>query len=202
MTLDEYLLLGLVQYGLPVLFGVILPAAVGLPLPATLLLITAGSFIAQGELQGWAVVALALSAAVMGDLLGYTVGRWGSTPLVARLSRWGGGEERVRQAEAVSRRWGGIGIFLSRWLLTPLGPVVNLTSGITRYPLPAFLAFDVAGEALWVGLYVGLGWMFSDQIQDISEALSDVTGLAFGLVMIAVLLYLLRYAGADDSGTR
>jgi membrane-associated protein len=197
MTLNDYLLLGLVQYGLPVLFGVILPAAVGLPLPATLLLITAGSFIAQGELQGWAVVALALAAAVMGDLLGYTIGRWGSQSLVARVSRWGGGEERIRQAEEVSRRWGGIGIFLSRWLLTPIGPVVNITSGVTRYPLPAFLTFDVAGEALWVLLYVGLGWMFSDQIQDISDALGDVTGLIFGLAVILVLLHLLRQMGSE-----
>lgn len=191
MTVNDYLLLYLVQYGLPVLFGVILLASVGAPLPATLLLLTAGSFVAQGELSLWWVLGLTICAAVLGDHLGYSIGRWGSQPLIARLSRWGGGVDRVAQAERAARRWGGIGIFLSRWLLTPIGPVINVTSGGARYPLLAFFCFDLAGEAVWVIGYVSLGRLFSDQVQNLSGTLGNATWVIVGVATMLVLVWLL-----------
>jgi membrane protein DedA with SNARE-associated domain len=192
MTLDQYLLLGLVQYGLPVLFAAILLAAIGTPLPATLLLLTAGAFVAHGELNLWWVVGLATCAAVLGDQLGYGIGRWGSQRLITRLSRWGGGASRMAQAQQVAARWGGAGVFFSRWLLTPIGPVVNLTSGIARYPWPTFFCVDVAGEVLWVCMYVMLGRIFSDQVQTLSSALGNVTWVVVGLLAMIVLVRFLR----------
>jgi membrane protein DedA with SNARE-associated domain len=131
------------------------------------------------------------AAAVIGDHLGYTVGRWGSQPLVSRLTRWLGGAERMEQAESAARRWGGVGIFLSRWLLTPIGPVINLTSGITRYSLPAFFCFDLAGELVWVTSYVTLGRLFSDQVHDLSGLLGNATWVVVGLVAMIALGWLL-----------
>ncbi len=191
MTLNDYLLLGLVQYGLPVLFGVIVVASMGVPLPATLLLLTAGAFVEQGQLNVWWVVGLALCAALLGDHLGYGIGRWGSGGLIARISRWGGGANRVEQAQQVARRWGGAGIFLSRWLMTPLGPVINLTSGIARYPLPAFSGFTLVGEVLWVGVYLTMGRIFSDQVQTLSSALGNFSYVIAGLAIMFILAQLL-----------
>lgn len=191
MTLNDYILLGLVEYGLPVLFGVILLASIGVPLPATLLLLTAGTFVAQGDLNLWWVIGLTTAAAVLGDHVGYSIGRWGSHKLIAQFSRWGGGEDRMQQAEQAARRWGGVGVFLSRWLMTPLGPVINLTSGVARYPLPAFFCFDLAGEAVWVLLYVTLGRIFSDQVQDLSGALGNFSWVVVGVLAILLLARLL-----------
>lgn len=184
MALNNYILLGLAQYGLPVLAGVVLLAAMGGPLPASLLLLTAGALVAQGMLPVWWVVALATLAAVAGDVIGYALGRWGGHPFVARFSRWAGGRERVAAAEQLARRWGGAGVFLSRWLVTPLGPVINLTSGMARYPLLAFVGFDIVGELLWVLGYVSLGRIFADQIDTVSTALSNVSWIIVGLVAV------------------
>ncbi len=195
MTLNEYVLQGLVQYGLPVLFATILFASTGVPLPATLLLLTAGSFVDQGTFNmGW-VVGLTTSAAVLGDHVGYGIGRWGSGRLLATISRWGGGAQKIAQAEQVARRWGGLGIFLSRWLMTPIGPVINLTSGMARYPLPAFFCFDLVGEIVWVMLYVTMGRLFSDQVQTLSAALGNFTWVIVGVLLMVVLgRYLIRPA--------
>jgi len=187
MTLNDYVLQGLVQYGLPVLFTVILFASTGLPLPATLLLLTAGSFVNQGDFDIWWVLGLATGAAVLGDHVGYGIGRWGSERLLTRLSRWGGGAKRMEQAERLARRWGGIGVFLSRWLMTPLGPVINLTSGMTRYPLLFFFCFDLLGETVWVTLYVTLGRLFSDQVQTLSATLGNLTWVIIGVVVMVLL---------------
>lgn len=186
MSLNDYFLAALVAYGLPALCGVIVLAAIGLPLPATLLLIAAGSFVEQGTFDLWLVLGLASTAAITGDHIGYFIGRRGGRHLVLRLTRWAGGAARLHQAEAATRRWGGPGIFLSRWLFTPVGPAINLTSGIALYPLLYFTLFDVAGEVLWVCIYVTLGRLFSDRVQAMNNLLGDATWAILGL--LAVLL--------------
>jgi len=85
------------------------------------------------------------------------------------------------------KRWGGSGIFFSRWLLTPLGPVVNITCGLTRYSWPRFLLYCVTGETLWVVVYVLLGKLFSGQVQAMSEFFGDFTWVMAGLLVVLVL---------------
>jgi membrane-associated protein len=182
MTITDYLLLGLSQYGQPLLFAVVLVSALGVPLPATLLLLTAGALTTHGDLGLGMIIAGAAAAAVLGDQLGYVAGRWGSRPLIDRLARWSGAADRLGQAERLAQRWGGASIFLSRWLLTPLGAVVNVASGIARYSWPAFLALDLLGELLWVTLYVGLGRLMGDQMQALSDQLGNLTWLAIALL--------------------
>ena len=200
MTLSDQLLAALVLYGLPVLFGVVLVASIGIPLPASLLLIAAGSFVEQGELNYWWVMALTAGAAIAGDNIGYALGPWGGRRVLGRVTSWLGGEARLGQAEAAAARWGGAGIFLSRWLLAPLGPAINLTSGIAGYPWPAFLFFDVAGELVWVGLYVTLGRIFSDRVQAINELLGDLGWAIVGAVAVVGLGWkLAQYFGRGRS---
>ena len=170
-------------YGLPVLFCALLVGCAGVPLPSSLLLVAAGSFVEQGEMELWPVLALSVAGAILGDQIGYAIGRWGGR----RLMRFVGGEKKLEDAEEWLKRREGAGVFLSRWLLTPLGPVVNLTSGATRYPWPRFLLYDVLGEALWVALYVLLGKFFSDRVQALSDMLGDFTLAVLGLVAAVVL---------------
>jgi membrane-associated protein len=185
--MSDYLLATLGVYGLPVLFGVLLVGSAGVPLPSSLLLVAAGSFVEQGELELWSVLALSAAGAILGDNIGYAVGRWGGRRLTRRLGRFVGGEERIEAAEEWLKRREGVSVFLSRWALTPLGPVVNLTSGATRYPWPRFLLYDVLGEALWVVLYVLLGKLFSDRVQALSDLLGDFTWAVLGVATAVVL---------------
>jgi membrane protein DedA with SNARE-associated domain len=199
MSLSDYLLSTLGVYGLPVLFGVLLIGSVGVPTPASLLLLVAGSFVEQGEMSLWQVLVLASAGAILGDNVGYALGRWGGRRLAVRLSRWMGSAERLKSAEDWLRRHEGAGIFFSRWLLTPLGPVVNITSGLTGYPWPRFLLYDIAGEALWVVLYVLLGKFFSDQVEAVSGFLGDFVWMIVGLLFVVVLgWYLVRYFRAPS----
>lgn len=188
MNLTDQLLSALSVYGYPVLFGVIAVAATGVPFPVTLMLIVAGSFVDQGEMNLWWVLGLASGGAIVGDQIGYGLGRWGGRRLALKVSRkFNGGEVKLQQAEAFTERWGGTGIFLSRWLMTPLGPWLNLTSGITNYPWPRFLFWDVLGEALWVLIYVMLGKVFSDRVESVSDVLGDLTWVILGLFAASVL---------------
>ena len=187
MSLSDYLLSTLGVYGLPVLFVALLIGAIGLPLPGSLLLLAAGSFISLGEMNFWHALLLSAAGAILGDNIGYALGRWGGHRLTKRLSRFVGGERHLKQAADWLKRWQGMGIFLSRWLLTPLGPVVNITAGLTGYPWPRFLFYDFIGEVLWVVLYLMLGRFFSDRVQEMSDLLGDFIWTIIGLLFVAML---------------
>jgi membrane protein DedA with SNARE-associated domain len=186
VNFSDYVLSTLGVYGLPVLFGTLLIGSIGLPLPSSLLLLVAGSFVAQGDMSLWPVLALAAAGAILGDNVGYALGRWGGRRMQGRISRLIGGEERLKTAEKWLRKREGASVFLSRWLLTPLGPIINITSGLTGYSWPRFLFYDVLGEALWVTLYVLLGKFFSDRVQEMSEFLGDFTWMIVGLLLVAL----------------
>ena len=156
-------------------------------MPASLLLLVAGSFVAQDDLKLWPVLVLAAAGAILGDNIGYVLGRWGGHRITAGLSRLVGGQDRFAQTEAWLKRWEGGGIFLSRWLLTPLGPFVNLISGTTRYPWPRFVVYCVSGEVLWVVLYVLLGRTFSDRVLAMGDFFRDLTWAIVGLLVLVLL---------------
>src|SRR5258708_36859500 len=200
MNITDQLLGALSQYGLPVLFGVIVIAAAGIPLPISMMLVAAGSFVELGEMKLWQVIVVASAGAVIGDQIGYALGRWGGDRVVERIRRRGKGMARIAQAQAFAERWGALGIFLTRWLITPLGPGLNLTSGIAGYPWTRFFIWDVTGEVLWVILYVMLGIFFSDRVQALVEILGNLAWVIVGLIAAVVLGWkLLRYMQTADA---
>ena len=107
--------------------------------------------------------------------------------MVKRISRKIGGEAKILKTEALARRWGGPGIFFSRWLVTPLGPWLNVTSGIADYPWRHFILWDVLGEVLWVVLYVMLGYIFSERVQSIAEVLGNLAWVILGFIVAVIL---------------
>lgn len=183
-------LLGLLSdYGTIALLLILVIASVGLPFPSSLMLLATGSFAAQGEIDPAAAVLAAVAGAVIGDQIGYGLGRWGGRRFVSRMTMRFGGADMVAAAEAFARRWSGTGVFLSRWLVGALGPWINLTSGLSAYPWPRFLFWDVAGELLWVLLYGGLGYAFSDRIQALGDLLGNLSWAIAGLALTVFLGY-------------
>ena len=187
MRITDYLLSTLGVYGVPVLFLALLVGCAGVPLPASLLLVAAGSFVELGELNLWPVLTLSAAGAVLGDQIGYVVGRWGGRRLTLRVGKLIGGANKIARTEEWLRKREGLGVFLSRWLLTPLGPVVNLTAGATQYSWPRFFLYDLLGELLWVVLYVLLGKFFSDRVQSLNDVLGDLTWAILGVIVAVVL---------------
>jgi membrane-associated protein len=187
----EQILSALSQYGSPALFVIVTIASIGVPLPVTLLLIVTGSLAAQGVIPVWVAITLAAAGSVLGDQIGYGIGRWGGAKLVERFARFLGGRDRMAIAEAHARRFGGAGVFLSRWLVTPLGSVVNLASGIAEYQWIRFFCWDVLGQAVDAALYISLGRIFSDRVLELDAVLGDFSWMLLALLASAVLGWLM-----------
>ena len=195
--MTEQILAALSLYGRPALFAIVTIAAVGLPLPITLLLIVTGSLVSQGIMNLWWAIGLASAGSIIGDQIGYAIGRWGGRALVGKFSRMLGGRESIEGAEAKARAWGGPGIFFTRWLLSPLGSWINLASGTAGYPWARFMLWVVLGEVLRAVIYVWLGRVFSDRVLEMGALLGDLTWAIMALVTAIILgrqflSYLLR----------
>jgi membrane protein DedA with SNARE-associated domain len=185
--MSEQLLSLVTQYGPPALFGIVGIAAIGVPLPITLLLIVVGSMVSQGAMDIWLAMAAASAGSILGDQAGYAIGRWGGTAAVAKLSGLLGKKNSLDAMEAKARAWGGPGIFITRWLLSPLGPWINLASGTAGYPWHRFLFWDILGEVTGAVVYISLGRVFSDRVMALDGVLGDATW-AVGAFIVAIIL--------------
>ena len=184
-------------YGLWIVTGATFLSCLALPIPSSLIIMTAGAFVAAGDLPLAATAGLAWLGAVLGDQLGYRLGR-GSGRLIARLTGRGKGAELVARATALAERFGGGGVFLSRWLVSPLGPYMNFITGAARMDWVRFTLWGAAGEAVWVALYIGLGHTFSTQIAAVASIAGNFSGtLAAGAVTLALGAWLRAAIRAD-----
>lgn len=185
------------QIGYPALWAVVFVAAAGIPLPTVLLLLAAGAFAASGDFNLALLLLFAFSASVAGDSVGYWIGRLWGTKVLNWLERPHRRPLISPQVVARSRKefdeHGGWGIFLSRFLVSALGGVINLLAGADPYPYRRFLVFDATGEALGVGIPLVLGYAFGASWDAVGSLLGALSGLAFTLLLvIALSIYLIR----------
>jgi membrane protein DedA with SNARE-associated domain len=192
--MSDQLLAVVSQYGVTALFAIVAIAAVGMPLPITLLLIVAGSMVSQGAMNLWWAIGAASAGSILGDLSGYAIGRWGGPAIVTRLGGLFGSQSTLKAMEDKVNAWGGPGIFITRWLLSPLGPWINLASGTAGYPWPRFLFWDTLGEITGAAVFISLGRFFSDRVMSLYGVLGDLTWAIVALLAAIILGYqLLKY---------
>ncbi|MGB8817674.1 MAG: VTT domain-containing protein [Rhizobiaceae bacterium] len=164
-------------------------------MPASILMLAAGGFVAAGDLSLMTSIAGALGGAVAGDQAGYFSGRWAGGRLTEKL---GTRAAPLAKATAMLARRGGVAVFLTRWLFSALGPYVNLAAGASRQPWPIFTAWGIAGEAVWVGLYVGLGYGFTGNLEAASTMAVNILGmLAAGAVAAGLGYWLVATVRAE-----
>lgn len=145
----------LVHYGLILLFVVVALESFGVPLPGETALVAGGVLAARGHLSIAAVVAVAATAAIVGDNIGYWVGRTGGrkllegAPLVNRYA-----ERVLPPAERFFERHGGKTVFIGRFV-SILRFTAAWLAGISQMPWWRFFAWNAAGGIVWA-LGVGL----------------------------------------------
>lgn len=184
--MSDFLLTAIINYGAPILGVIVFIGAMGAPFPGTVIVIAAGAFCRQGLLEWRTTGAVALACVVAGDCLSYAMGCFAREPILRRFQ----GSERWAQAESTFNRWGGMSIFWTRFLITGIAVPVNLLSGTSSFPFRRFLVYDLIGESIWIFGYGGLGYLFGSEWEVISNVLSNLGGLALGLVILAAGLWL------------
>ena len=162
-------------------------SCLALPIPSSFVMLAGGAFAASGDLALGAVVAAAFGGAVIGDQAGFRAGRYGGPILEERIARNPARAALLGRARAFVERWGVAGVFFSTWLVAPLGPWVNVAAGAAGMGALKFTVWDAIGEAIWVAIYVGLGYAFAANIDALSAVLGNAVAAITALAVAAGL---------------
>ncbi len=189
-------------YGLVTLFFAVLGSCMGLPSPSTPALLVVGSYMAIGNMSPWLVLPVALAGAVTGDQIGYWIGYWGGHKVEARLRQRESRAKKVDRVKAFMLRYGGPGVFFTRWLLSPLGPTSNFLYGASEMRWARYTFWGVLGEMIWVLMYSSIGYLFGENLDNIIALASRIgwsmTGAALGLIALYILF--LRWRKRQGQG--
>jgi membrane protein DedA with SNARE-associated domain len=141
------------QYGYWAVFAAILLEDFGVPTPGETFLIAGALLASQGSMHIVPLLLVAWAGAVIGDNIGYAIGRFGGRVLALRYGRYVGlNLKRLEYAEGFFRRHGGIVVVVARFieLLRQLNGII---AGIAKMRWSRFLSYNALGAALWVGFW-------------------------------------------------
>jgi len=166
------------QYGLYAVFVIVMLESAGVPLPGETALVLASIYAgAIGDLHIAQVIAAAAAGAIIGDNMGFWVGRHFGMPLLKRYGRFIHlDEKRLAFGEAMFRRHGAKIVFFGRFIAI-LRIFAALLAGVNRYGWGSFLFYNAAGGIVWATVF-GLGGYF------FGEAIHRFTG-PVGLIALA-----------------
>jgi membrane protein DedA with SNARE-associated domain len=175
------------DYGLLILFVLIAMESAGIPLPGETALVAAGVLASRGDMGIFAVVSVAAVAAIIGDNVGYWVGRLGGRKLLQKSSLVDRHASRVLPwSERFFKRHGGKTVFLARFIAV-LRVTAAWLAGISRMHWWQFFLWNAAGGIVWA-VAVGLVAYY------VGEAAAAAIG-RYGLIAGAAIFVLL-VAGA------
>jgi membrane protein DedA with SNARE-associated domain/membrane-associated phospholipid phosphatase len=178
------------HYGyLVILFGVMLEST-GVPLPGETILIASGILVQRGHLDLGYVIVFGILGAVVGDQIGYWVGRGGGRPFVLRWGRYVFiTPQRLGRAEAFFERHGGKAVFLARFF-SGLRVVGALVAGISRMRWGTFILYNALGGAVWATAVVLVGYFLGSSIGLVERWLGRATLVLASVLAVAVAFYL------------
>src|SRR5947208_7798034 len=172
------------DYGLVLLFLLVGMESAGIPLPGETALVAAGVLAARGDMDIVAVIAVATTAAILGDNVGYWAGRLGGRKL---LQRWGWLERHALRvlpwSERFFKRHGAKTIFLARFIAV-LRVTAAWLAGISKMHWWLFFVWNAAGGICWA-IAVGLVAYFAGQAA--AEAIGRY-GLIAGAAIVVLLV--------------
>ena len=184
------------DYGYSAVFLGVFLEAFGLPTPGESLMIAGALLASRGQLNFYWIVVLCWIAAVVGDNIGYVIGKKGGRPLVLRYGpRVRIKHEHIERVEGFFERHGGAVVLFARFVvvLRQLNGIVAGTMGMNWW---RFLIYNAAGAAIWVGFWAGATYFLGRRFHGIVSWVSSLEPLVLIIAAVAVvagLAYLWRH---------
>ena len=173
------------HYGYLAVGGFITLEDFGVPLPGETILIAASVYAGAGKLNVVAVGLIGFVAAVVGDNIGFLIGHFGGRALVLRYGKYVMlTSERYDKAEHFFERYGGVVVTFARFV-EGLRQANGIVAGTIGMHWLRFIAFNALGAALWVGVWVSVGYLAGGHITTIYNAVTRYS--LYVLIALAVV---------------
>jgi membrane protein DedA with SNARE-associated domain len=171
----------LLRHGYLVLLAWVFAEQGGLPIPSIPLLLAAGALAGTGRLNLTLALLCCLVAAVAADTIWYRLGKTRGIKVLQFLCRISlEPDSCVRRTEGLFEKQGARSLLFAKFL-PGLNTVATPLAGIFHMRFRKFLLYDVLGSLLWAGTFLGIGYMFSGEIEKIAEHAERLGG---GLLII------------------
>ena len=178
------------RWGYLVIFAAMLLENAGLPLPGETVTLLGGYAAGSGQLNILGVMGAAAGGAVLGDNIGYWVGRrlgWG---LILKVGRWlGQSPVQLEKLRDQFLRHAGKSVLLGRFVAV-LRVVAGPMAGAVGMPYPKFLLCNVVGATLWATTMVSLAWLGGRWIP-VERMVKGVVEFGLGALVLVALIVLL-----------
>ena len=170
--------------------GLIFLEDFGVPVPGETVLIISAVYAGTGRLNIWLVALIGFLAAVLGDNVGFAIGHFGGRPLAERYGKYIFlTPERLDKTTSFFDRHGGKVIVIARFV-EGLRQANGLIAGITGMHWKKFLPFNMLGAALWVAVWVSVGYFSGSHINSIYHTVTRYQtyfAIAVGLVILVLI---------------
>jgi membrane protein DedA with SNARE-associated domain len=188
-TIDAWL----ASYGYVVVFLLVMLESIGLPVPGETALIGAALYAGSThKLEIWAIVAVAAAAAIIGDNIGFAIGRYGGAKLLLRYGhKIHLHEGRLKIGIWLFRRHGGKVVFWGRFV-SILRTCAAFLAGANHMEWRRFLVFNAAGGIVWATLYGVVYYVFGATLNKLSTTIDVTLGVAGGVVLVAFVIWTRR----------
>jgi membrane-associated protein len=176
----------LLDYGLFILFGLIAMESAGVPLPGETALITAAVLTERGDLHHSlvTVIVVAAAAAIVGDNIGYWLGRKGGRALLRRIPIVRDHFERVLpRSERFFRRHGAKTVFIGRFIAF-LRVTAAWLAGISHMPWWRFLVWNAAGGIVWATVFAVAAYQLGRAVADAISRYGFFAAIGIAVVLV------------------
>ena len=178
------------RWGYLVIFAAMLLENAGLPLPGETVTLLGGYAAGSGQLNILGVMGAAAGGAVLGDNIGYWVGRRLGGGLILKVGRWlGQSPAQLEKLRDQFLRHAGKSVLLGRFVAV-LRVVAGPMAGAVGMPYPKFLLCNVVGATLWATTMVSLAWLGGRWIP-VERMVKGVVEFGLGALVLVALIVLL-----------
>lgn len=182
------------SYGLVVLFAVVMLESMGMPLPGETALVTTALYAGSTHSIGvFPVIGVASAAAIIGDNIGYLVGRTLGARLIARYGHHIGlTEDRLKVGQYMFMRHGGKIVFFGRFVAF-LRTFAAVLAGANRMPWGHFLLMNALGGICWACVFGGSAYLFGEKIRLVEGPIKLVLLALGAALVIAGIVFFRRH---------
>lgn len=178
------------SYGYLVVFLLVMLESIGVPVPGETALIGAALYAGStGKLEIWGVIAVAIAGAIIGDNIGFSIGRYGGARLLLRHGhKIGLHEGRLKIGIWLFRRHGGKVVFWGRFV-SILRTYAAFLAGTNQMAWGRFLVFNAAGAVVWATAFGVAYYVFGSALQKLSTTMDITLGVAGVVGLVAFLVW-------------
>jgi membrane protein DedA with SNARE-associated domain len=174
----------LIRHGHAIVFGWVLAEQIGLPLPAEPFRLASGGVAGTGRLSLPLIIVAASIASLLADTMWYGIGRVAGMRIIAWLCRITlEPDSCVRKTESIFGARGAYSLIIAKFI-PGLNTAAPPLAGVLRMPIGQFIGYSAVSAVVWSTAWVGVGFLFSEQLE-LAASYAARLGDGLGVLVVA-----------------